>query len=236
MGTSVSVFIFAFVPALRDAILVRIMPTSTDLASLLSYRDPFFDLPVVLILSALAIFLAVCGASYGANMGMRVFASYPDPIGEVLFRIGSNGRRIDLWAPTPWPQWLLGVAIWLAGLLLLLTSTHVDSASAALTVLCIFYESIAHMLGMQAMAIGSTLTPHDLRPMMSRAAYEMEARTCTADAVAALRRQLQLQPHLVRCVREDSELRLRRFQEGGADCPAAAELFDAPQGRWCCIL
>lgn len=201
---------------------------------MLSVRDPVFQLPVGYI-AVVSLSLAALGVVVaGANISVRYFASAPDPEGEIEFRIGSDGRRIDLLPPVPLPQWLFGWALWVVGAVCLLASTHVDGWSLALFVLALMPSSVIH--AMQFSNLTATESPANLRPLISAADLRAQSEHNTRMALDALRAHLKVNPDSYCSVREESELRLRRFADGGMHSPPPYEHIMANSSSRCVLL
>lgn len=213
--TTLMTMVFAAVPAARNTIIrwtFGWLPAA-DLSAWLSMRDPWYNLPIGWIFLAAAVFICLIGA----NLSVRYFASLPEPEGDVDFIIGSDGHRVDLMPPTPLSQRCLAWSFWLLGCGLLLSSTHVDSCSLLVLILALLKDYIVFFVQMKLAGWSSNdLQPADLRPLISRSEMQQQAMSHTERALAELQKHIKANPHMARAVREDSELRLRRFADGGA--------------------
>ncbi|CAE8717977.1 unnamed protein product [Polarella glacialis] len=238
--TTLGTLLFAMVPAARDAILgyaIGWLEPATDWRGWLSLRDPFFQLPIGWLAVTIAVFASLSLIMLGANLSRRYFAQAPDPEGDVPFIIGGDGRRIDLLPPIPASQILLGWCFWLLGCLMLVSSTHVDSFSVALLVAALLKDHIIHLVVSWRRALASDVKgPGDLRPLMSGEAFREQALSHTQRAVAALQNHVRANPHIVRSVCEQSELRLRRFSDGGAHAQMPAEALGDEGSSWCSVM
>jgi len=232
---------FVMMPSVRDALVSLVRPTSSsDLAAWLNLRDPAFNLPVgwIILVSALTVFVTTI--VYGARYSVQFFTSPPEPDGEVAFTIGSDGRRIDILPPTPLCQQGLGWLIWLLGLLQLLQSTYSDRCSLALTLLILGKDLLIRVATQRLQGfLGGEFEPGALRPLVSTEAYDEQGKRHTAAALAKLQRFLQGDSSGMGRVREDTELRIRRFSDGCGHYhhpPTDLSLVPASRGSWCCVL
>jgi len=229
---------FSFIPSLRQVAMSPFSNISLDLGWLhmvLSVRDPVFHLPVGYI-AVVSLSLATLGVVVaGANISTRYFASAPDPEGEIAFVIGSDGRRIDLLPPVPFPQWLFGWALWVIGAACLLNSTHVDGWSLALLVVALIPGRVIHAF-ITFGSLTATESPANLRPLISAADFRGQSEYSTRMALDALRAHLKANPDSFCSVREESELRLRRFADGGMHSPPPYENIAVSNSSWCVLL
>lgn len=179
------------------------------------WYDPVFNLPIGWITLITFLVVALITVSVGARRCMHFFASAPEPEGEVAFTIGSDGRRIDILPSTPWPQRCLGWLIFQIGMGFLLTSTYQDSCSLALTLLVLCKDAILRAVshGLDRVT-GNQVEPGSLRRLISASAYEQEGKQRTEVALANLRRYVNSHKGVMETVRNDTELRLRRFSDG----------------------
>lgn len=148
---------------------------------------------------------------------MRFFQSPPEPVGEVTFFIETDGRRVDVLPPPPLSQRCLGSFIWLVGSLVVLLSTHSDYCSLVCLVLVHLKDFIINCFsGLCSNVFSSGLSPESLRPLISNTAYDEQGKMHTEKALAQLRAFMQVQGNNVVYdrLRDDSELRMRRFSDG----------------------
>lgn len=215
--SALSTLLLAFVPAARDALIGLVVPDgSWDWRAWVTMRDPFFHLPVGAIASAATALLAVGTVTMGANISMRHFATPPDPEGDVPFLIGADGRRVDLLPPAPLSQRCLGWIFWFLGIMVLLFSSHSDVASLLLVTYALSQEHLVHLVRQRLLELEPRCAPGSLRPLVSTAAFLDEGRRTTAAALNQLQDTIRARPDYVLSVREDTELRLRRFSDGGS--------------------
>jgi len=200
----------------------------------LSVRDPIFQLPVGYI-AVVSLSLAALGVVVaGANISMRYFASAPDPEGDIAFVIGSDGSRLDLLPPVPLPQWLFGWALWVLGAVCLLASTNVDGCSLALLVVALMAGRVIHA-AMHFGSLTATESPANLRPLISAVELRSQSEHSTRIALDALRVHLKANPDSFCNVREESELRLRRFADGGNHSPPPYQDIVARNSSQCVL-
>jgi len=232
-----SMLLFSFVPSLRQVAMSWLVPSlgSGWWKLILSVKDPVFHLPVGYI-AVVSLSLAALGVVVaGANISMRYFASAPEPEGDIAFVIGSDGRRIDLLPPVPLPQWLFGWALWITGAVCLLVSTHVDIWSLVLLVVALIPGRVIHA-ATQFGCLTATESPANLRPLLSAAEHRAQSEHNTRMALDALRAHLKANPDSFCSVREESELRLRRFSDGGMHSPPPYESIVAKSSSQCILL
>lgn len=234
--TALSMFFFTVIPTVREYLISSLWPASTsDWYAYLNARDPFFQLPIGWIV-AVVVVLATCGTlSLGANISMKYFASAPEPEGDIPFVIGSDGRRIDALPPVPGPQWMLGWVFWLLGVVLLMFGSHSDTFSLAVFIVIFTKDQVAHLF-QQSLMRQSGGSPGSLRPLISMSMFEEQKRHHTQLAIDALQSYVQAHPEAMRHVREESELRLRRFADGGAHCPRFYDFANDEGKRMCTVL
>mmetsp|Transcript_73759 Transcript_73759/g.130265 ORF Transcript_73759/g.130265 Transcript_73759/m.130265 type:complete len:479 (-) Transcript_73759:90-1526(-) len=217
--TTLGTMVFAAVPAARDIIIQRTLSwlPALDWSAWLGVRDPWYDLPIGWLALAAAIFGCCSLIILGANLSVKYFASFPEPEGEVDFVIGSDGQREDLLPPTPASQKLLAWTFWLFGCSMLLSSTHLDGCSLVILILALLKDYIIFFVQMIIVSLSSDdLQPADLRPLVSQSEMQQQAMSHTEKALAALQQHIRANPRIVGDFRADSELRLRRFADGGA--------------------
>lgn len=236
--TTLAAAIFAAVPAARDFIIdasLRWLP-AMDWSAWFGLRDPWFDLPVGWLVF-LGTALTCCGiVLLGANFSVKHFASPPEPEGAVDFQISSDGRRVDQLPPAPISQRMLGWLLWGVGCSLLLSCTHSDLCNLVILALTFAWERIQHVCQSAMMKRESSAKPEHFRALISQEAMQRQANTSTEKHLAELQRHLAANPHLVRCVGDGSELRLRRFMAGEPHARAPEE-YAIDEGRsGCCIL
>jgi len=237
--TSLAMLLCALVPSLREALISIVRPdSSSDIAAWLSWRDPVFNLPVGWIAVISCLVLVISTLLLGVRWSLYYFASTPEPEGEVPFTIGRDGRRIDILPPTPLPQRCLGWLIWQLGFFLLLQSTYLDACSLALTMLVLGKDLFIQSALQRFQAVlGAELEPNNLRTLMSTKAYEEQGKQHTAAAIAKLQRYIQTNSGAMDRVREDTELRVRRFSDGFGHFHHPGEFTDRrEQGRVCAVL
>lgn len=240
--TSFGALILAFVPAAREVALgwaTQLMGPVGDLQAwfgLMQFRDPIYNLPIGMIATVVIAFACCCLVILGATLSVKYFAAEPDPEGDVPFTIASDGSRVDLLPPAPGSQRLLGWTFWLVGIMLLLTSTDSDMISLSITFLAVFKENILHIVNFQLLVFCSVERPENLRKLVTSKEMAEQSRIKTQAALSELQRYIRANPHAVRSVREDSELRLRRFSDGGAHFQAPLETVDVSTSSWCTIL
>ncbi|CAE7240837.1 unnamed protein product [Symbiodinium natans] len=216
--TTLAAAAFAFIPAARNVILSwawRWLP-APEWRTWLSMRDPFFELPVGWLIFGLVMLICLVLVQLGANMAVRYFASAPEPEGEVQFIIGGDGRRVDLLPPVPVSQRMLGWAIWLSGLGFLLSGTHSDACSVVIVAVVLFKDHALHLVRTAKMWREAEVQPKDLHDLVSSSQMHAQANAATRDALEQLQKYLKEHPTAVQKVREDTELRLRRFSVDGA--------------------
>ncbi|CAJ1455670.1 unnamed protein product [Effrenium voratum] len=194
-------------------------------------------LPIGWLFFLFLVFSCLVLVHLGAKLGVRYFASLPEPEGEVDFLIGSDGRRVDLLPSTPIAQRVLGWAIWSLGVALLLCSTHSDICSLLMTAGILLKDHLGHWLNTWQLWKQAELQPQDLHPLISEDQMKAQAEPAAANtqqALAQLQQYLRENPLTVQSVREDSELRLRRFREDGAHF--RQPLVPATEDRASCVL
>lgn len=233
---SLSLAALALFPGLSGLVGRGVPSTIDELFALINNaRDPFYGAPIGWILVGAVALSTLTAASLGARYSVRFFAGPPETESEVEFVIGSDGRRIDMVPGIPWPQLLLGAALRLAGILTLLQSTHCDQCSVGVTIAALLGGWIWHSVGQLALA-----QPQDQHfcPILGEAAFEEQARKCTDTALQELRAYIRSDPQVVRRVSEDSELRLRRFSDGGRDFAGASATMElqVEQASSCALL
>lgn len=237
--STLSMMLLAFIPAAREALVSWVVPNGWwDWRKWLAMKDPFgYDLPIGFIAVAVSAALAVSTVLLGANISMRHFATPPEPDCEVEFTIGSDGRRIDVLPPRPWSQHVLGYAIWLTGIGLLLSCTHQDCVSLSVAAFALAQRTLVHVVRQWWIAL-TAVRPDDFRPLMSAGWFEEQGRQNTARAVAHLREYVRENAPKVmeRCSTEGSELRLRRFSDGGQHFQPPPEAIGLESRRWCVVM
>ncbi|CAK9094473.1 unnamed protein product [Durusdinium trenchii] len=208
----------AFIPAARNALLawtLRWLP-APNWQSWLGLKDPIFDLPIGWLAFLLVIVSCLVLVHLGAKLSVRYFAASPEPEGDIDFIIGGDGRRVDLLPPVPVSQRMLGWGIWLLGVSFLLCSTHSDTCSLLITLVVLFKDYIEHVVRMWMMWRSVDVQPKDIRSLISSDEMHSQASATTKAALAQLQQYVKEHPRAVLQVREDSELKLRRFREDGA--------------------
>lgn len=175
----------------------------------MSQHDPDDQLPMgwIAVVSTLVSSVALWG---------WMLASPEDPVGEVSFIIGHDGRRIDALLATPLSQRCLGFALTCTGCVLLLRSTHCEALSTIIFLAAFFWNDVAHFL-MVRVAVVSAATCEDFREPISQKAFEAQGQSCTATAMAGLQRYLRENPWVIRNVADDSVNQLQRFSHCGCD-------------------
>jgi len=234
--------IVAAVPAARDYVIeasMRWLPdwlSAMDWSWWFSLRDPWFELPVgcLVFLVVAATFCRI--VVLGANVSVRQFASAPDPEGPVDFFIASDGRRVDQLPSAPISQRMLGWLLWSAGCSLLLSCTHSDVCNLGIFALTLGWDRIQHMFWCVTMKAESTAKPEHFRKLISQEAMQGQASTHTEQHLAQLQRHLAANPSMVRSVRDDGELRLRRFMDGESHARAPVEYAIDQENSRCSIL
>lgn len=238
--TSMAGLGFVMMPAVREALVSLVRPaSSSDLAAWLNLRDPAFNLPIGWIILVSALTLFVTTIVWGARYSVQFFTSPPEPDGVVDFTIGNDGRRIDILPPTPLCQQCLGWLIWLLGLIQLLQSTYSDTYSLALTLLILGKDMLIRVAAQRLQGfLGGEFEPGALRPLVSTEVFEEQGKRHTAMALAKLQRHLQGDMSGMGRVREDTELRIRRFSDGCGHYHHPTDLALVPESRgWgCCVL
>jgi hypothetical protein len=210
-----STLLFTFSTAARQVFLWLVLPTTTsELTNLLYMRDPFFNFPIGLMFALVATLSTAVIFRLGTYYGMPYFASPLDPEGEVAFRIGPEGERMDLLPPAPWAQLALGWVLWLLGLAVILVSTHSDSFSVLLAFLALAKDPLQHAAERRRMA-QQAVGPERLRSLIPLGEYEKQTRRCTEAALEALQQYIKANPQTMHRVQERTEMRVRRFSEGG---------------------
>ncbi|CAJ1336248.1 unnamed protein product [Effrenium voratum] len=234
--TTLGAAVLSFVPAARNLLFtwtLRWLPAA-HWQAWLELRDPFLGLPIGWLFFLFLVFSCLVLVHLGAKLGVRYFASLPEPEGEVDFLIGSDGRRVDLLPSTPIAQRVLGWAIWSLGVALLLCSTHSDICSLLITAGILLKDHLGHWLNTWQLWKQAELQPQDLHPLISEDQMRAQAAANTQQALAQLQQYLRENPLTVQSVREDSELRLRRFREDGAHF--RQPLVPATEDRASCVL
>lgn len=186
-----SMLIFVLIPAMRDGLISIVKPAGGAYAWV-SLRDPVCDVPIC---KNIMLMLAFGSIAFGANAGIKYFASPPEVVGEVAFIIGADGRRIDDLPRAPWPQFFLSWALWLVGVLLLLFSTHSDVASLVVAAVVLIFEDWMLFFGWlwfvtmrrQRTARG----PSGGTGRLSASMYQEQGRQCTVQALTQLREHLR---------------------------------------------
>jgi len=239
LGRSISALMmmsFTFIPAAREAFTSWVVPSSpTDWMAWLNMHDPVWGMPIGWIGAGISIAVTVSIMYTGATYSMEAFASAPDPEGNVSFGIGSDGRRVDMLPVAPMRQRSLGFVIWSLGILMLLQSTHSDAVSLVVALLALSKNHVHHAVSIRIMALSATLRPEDLRPLVNSKTYEDQGRFHTVAALAQLQSYLRENPSVVNAVREEHELRLRRFSNGAHHCPPSHDA-DCERRGWNCIV
>mmetsp|Transcript_66296 Transcript_66296/g.158603 ORF Transcript_66296/g.158603 Transcript_66296/m.158603 type:complete len:478 (-) Transcript_66296:176-1609(-) len=228
-----TILLLAFAPGARETFLTLLSPMRMLLGEVAwdDWRDPFLNLPVGwLALGTTALFM-VSIMVLGAHFSMQQLASPPDPEGDVPFVIASDGSRMDLLPPTPIQQKLLGNFLWLAGLALLLGSTHDLLWSCSLTAVALYWDSSMHVVRLWRMMVQSE-KPQHYRPLVKPTEFDEQGKFYTSVAVSQLQSYLKAHPEKFSTVRQESELHLRRFAEGRPHCEAVPETEE----RRCIIL
>jgi len=240
MGRSVSalmMMLVAFIPAAREALISWVVPSSSsDWMAWLNMRDPIWGMPIGWIGAGISSLVALSIVCMGATYSMQMFASEPEPEGGIGFGIGSDGRRVDRLPAAPMQQRCLGLVSWFLGILLILQSTHSDAVSLVFAFFVLTKDRVCHAVCMRFRAASSTLTPEDLRPLVTSKAYEDQGRSHTAQALAELQSYLRANQTAVHAVREEHELRLRRFTDGAHHCPPNELECEAERSWSCCVL
>eukprot|EP00930_Biecheleria_cincta_P087685 TRINITY_DN76918_c0_g1_i1.p1 TRINITY_DN76918_c0_g1~~TRINITY_DN76918_c0_g1_i1.p1 ORF type:complete len:475 (+),score=51.41 TRINITY_DN76918_c0_g1_i1:72-1496(+) len=244
-GRSITTLLGAIVvavPAARDYVIetsMRWLPdwlSARDWSWWIALRDPWLDLPVGWL-----VFLAVAATCcrivvLGANFSVRQFASAPDPEGPVDFFIDSDGRRVDRLPSAPISQKMLGWLLWSAGCSLLLSCTHSDVCNFVILALTLAWDRIQHVLWSMMMKAESSAKPEHFRTLISQEAMQRQASAHTEKHLAQLQRHLAANPSLVRSVRDEGELRLRRFMAGEPHARIPVEYAVDKETSRCCIL
>mmetsp|Transcript_23576 Transcript_23576/g.55104 ORF Transcript_23576/g.55104 Transcript_23576/m.55104 type:complete len:86 (+) Transcript_23576:234-491(+) len=84
--------------------------------------------------------------------------------------------------------------------------------------------------------VGSASSLSVFRPLLSPQQLEAQGRYHTSLALEQLRKYLQAHPGAMGCVRDDSELRLRRFLDGAAHCSGSHDFANDEGARGCLVL
>jgi len=230
--SAASVVLSLFAPALRSYLFRSVVPAG-GWHALVDFRDPVYNLPLGKLTAGAGLTLVAGAVAFGANFGVRLFASPPELEGEVPFTIGPDGRRVDALPALPWSQRLLGWGFWLGGLALLLSSTHVDALSLAITAISLVWEDMAHFvwwrLSTSRGSAGGGLTQDQ---------FQNQGQKHTARALAQLHAHLKANPGLVHNGRwqEGVELKLRRFVDEGKHIDLVLEDEHKPQLFSCTVL
>lgn len=240
--STLAMTMLALVPMYRNAAVGLVVDGAS--VEWLSWRDPFYDLPIGWIVFGWHMALLLCIVAFGARMSVRCFEGLPEPTGEVDFYIASDGRRVDtsfigidgrrVDIVMPFAQRCLAWGFWTVGLALLLTGTHEDVVSAVFTFLILAAGRIRHFLWM-LVASRNCRSPSEFRLLISRAAADAQTRDHTSAAILKLRNEVRAHPGSYARVSSSTELRLRRFADGGAHVQAPHEELHARSGR-CAIL
>jgi len=117
----------------------------------------------------------------------------------------------------------------------LVFGSHSDSFSLLVFLVVILKDQIAHYLR-QCMMRHSAASPAGFRPLLSPQMFEEQRRYHTKLAIDALQGYVKAHPEAMSRVREDSELRLRRFSDGGAHCPRFYDFANDEGKRMCIVL
>lgn len=233
--TSLSMAALAFSTAARQVLMTWVPTDFADLRGWLDIRDPIYNMPIGWIGAGVGVVAILFSISVGANASMNYFASPPDPEGPVAFSISADGRRVDDLPPDPWQQLALGNFLWIAGVAMLLSSTHLDAVSSAILAFALSISSFLHLVNQWWMAM-STKKPSSFRQLLTQQEYDATTASRTKAAVAQLQDLLRLNPGLMNKVREESELRLRRFSAGGVHFqPPPEQMFDTRKSS-CALL
>lgn len=221
--------------------LYQVMPSSWHL--LVDVLWPIVDaVPFGRILAGV---VCLCVGGWGAKFGKTWFSGFDDPDEVVEFTIGSDGRRIDMLPASPWRQQLLGLLIGVKGATLLLCSTHDVYLSAVLTLAVLLKGHVSHWVWLHLVQ-GDCGDPRSFRALMTVADYEEQARFNTEQALEKLRKFVSSRPKdtyycedgSCRLRDDSSEIRMRRFVDGGPHCRRDRTAFDdmgcseAKAGGW----
>lgn len=234
--TSLTVLLCALVPAMREALIAMVLPNDRgEWWTVVNKTDPFLNLPVVWI--AIAVFgLALLSlVTLGARYSLQIFATPPDPEGQVDFYISSDGSRVDVLPAAPLSQRCLGWLIWAAGLLLLLNCSQSDIFSSTVAILAVCKDEAFHAIAYRLQSMRAR-SPASLRPLVSRRCFDEKGRAYTQRSLERLRQHVAHNQRLFSVVSAESQHRLRRFSDWGLHVEPPAEPEDESRQCRCVVL
>jgi hypothetical protein len=237
LGGTLTVLLYAMPVLARDLIVWTTVTYRPTIPSILSYRDPFWDLPVGTIGTVTTVFVLAATMMFGASQSVAYFASAPDPEGDVGFTIAADGRRVDHLPPAPLQQRGLAWALWVLGVGFVLRGASSAELAVALLGAALLRDRVWHFVE-QWMMMSSTTSPESFRQLVPREVFRGAGRVHTDEAVDALRQYAREHDTLLSKMRDgESELRLRRFVDGGAHFQEPLDLdnLDLEGRRSCCV-
>lgn len=168
-------------------------------------EDPNDLLPTAVVDSFFVLFI-------GAVVSRCLLASPEDPVGEVSFTIGRDGRRIDTLPAAPLSQRWFGLALFYAGYGLLLFSTHHMAASGVIFLTSVFFDDIVNI----ALSRSSAGPREHFCEQISQDAFDAQTKTVSSNALSELRNYIRQNPKVMRRVAADRVNNLYLFSESGA--------------------
>lgn len=156
------------------------------------------------------------GATFaGAMAGIRILKDGPvpeDPIDEVMFTIGRDGRRVDSLPPAtvPFFQYLFTAMLWLLGASLLLTATAWPVANVFIFMLVVIWSWMVHCVSLVTQWLRSS-QPGQYTELISSSEVEMQMEKATAQALDALRDYIQRNPSAMHKVSQTAFHGLKRM-------------------------
>merc|ERR1740121_280368 len=238
LGGTLTVLLYAMPVLARDLIVWTTVTYRPTIPSILSYRDPFWDLPVGTIGTVTTVFVLAATMMFGASQSVAYFASAPDPEGDVGFTIAADGRRVDHLPPAPLQQRGLEWALWALGIGLVFRGAASAEPAVALLGAAPLRDRVWHFVEQRMMTAAAT-SPESFRQLVPRDVFRRAGRVHTDEEVDALRQYAREHATLLSKMRDgESELRLRRFVDGGAHFQQPLDLdnLDLEGRRSCCVL
>jgi hypothetical protein len=217
---TLAMFFVAIVPAARNSLFrlgMRWIGSSSNVtgwvAAIIDWKVA--DYPVGSLVVAGSVIAFVCVVITGVNVSIKYFAPLPEPQGPIEFKIGSDGRRIDMLGPDTLQRRMLAWIFWVSGLIVLLFSTQSDAFSAVICLLALLETHFSHWLQLYLMSRQIVVAPGDLMPLISPAAFALQSKRNTYEALRELQDQVKADPTLYSRFDGVTELRLRRFADSG---------------------
>jgi hypothetical protein len=238
LGGTLTVLLYAMPVFARDLIVWTAVTYRPTIPSILSYRDPFWDLPVGTIGTVTIVAVLAATMLFGASQSVAYFASAPDLEGDVGFTIAADGRRVDHLPPAPLQQRGLEWALWALGVGLVFRGAASAELAVALLGAALLRDRVWHFVE-QRMMLAAATSPESFRQLVPRDVFRRAGRVHTDEEVDALRQYAREHATLLSKMRDgESELRLRRFVDGGAHFQEPLDLdnLDLEGRRSCCLL